>query len=179
MRGSLIAIAGGLIAVGALALARRSAGRTGSHEGSMALRDAVLSRELFKDSPPIEPGTMRAVVFDWNIGNGIATVVAFADGTTSLYLSSGGGVIGAGTHEPVARAAAAFREEAARVVSQFAPTDEFAQPPEDRARYYVVMQDRTLASGYFTSAELQQSGHPFRPLGERAQAVITAIRSTR
>ena len=38
----------------------------------------------------------------------VASVVMLADGTTSLYLSSGGGVIGAGQHKPVALATAAF-----------------------------------------------------------------------
>ncbi len=33
---------------------------------------------------------------------GTATLVALADGTTSLYLSGGGGIIGGGSHEAVA-----------------------------------------------------------------------------
>src|SRR5689334_23317524 len=37
-------------------------------------------------------------------GGGIATFVALADGTTSMYTSTGGGTIGAGFHPPVADA---------------------------------------------------------------------------
>jgi hypothetical protein len=35
--------------------------------------------------------------------NGTATLVCLADGTTSLYTSSGGGIIGGGMHESVVR----------------------------------------------------------------------------
>jgi hypothetical protein len=40
--------------------------------------------------------------------NGAATLVALGDGTTSLYLSSGGGIIGAGAHDQVAAATQQF-----------------------------------------------------------------------
>ena len=36
-----------------------------------------------------------AVLMDWGISRGTVTVAAFADGTASVYLSSGGGSIGA------------------------------------------------------------------------------------
>jgi hypothetical protein len=80
---------------------------------SALLRQKVLSREFLKGIPR-EAGAVRCVVMDWNIGSGVATLVAFRDGTTSIYLSSGGGVIGAGAHESVTRVAAVFRQEAAK-----------------------------------------------------------------
>jgi hypothetical protein len=45
---------------------------------------------------------------DWSMDNGTATLVAYDDGTTSLYTSTGGGVIGAGSHGEVRDAAEAF-----------------------------------------------------------------------
>lgn len=41
------------------------------------------------------------IVTDIGMGNGFATIVAFLTGDTSIYLSSGGGYIGAGNHKNV------------------------------------------------------------------------------
>jgi hypothetical protein len=45
--------------------------------------------------------------------SGVATMVALADGTTSMYTSSGGGIIGGGGHRAVATATHAFLESVA------------------------------------------------------------------
>lgn len=51
---------------------------------------------------------VRGALMDMGYPNGAATLVALGDGTTSLYLSSGGGIIGAGAHDQVATAAQRF-----------------------------------------------------------------------
>jgi len=70
------------------------------------LRDAVL--DLDPSSVGIhrapDAGTVWGLVMDWTLDDAVATVVSLADGTTSLYLSTGGGSIGAGEH-PAAEAA--------------------------------------------------------------------------
>jgi hypothetical protein len=47
-------------------------------------------------------------ILDWALDRGMATLFALDDGTASLYLSSGGGVIGGQFHELVNRAAKEF-----------------------------------------------------------------------
>jgi hypothetical protein len=42
---------------------------------------------------------------DGGVDNGTVTVVAFSDGTASVYLSIGGGFIGGKSHEAVRKAA--------------------------------------------------------------------------
>jgi hypothetical protein len=70
------------------------------------LRDAVLNLDPssvgIHQSPDVP--TVWGLVMDWTLDDAVATVVSLADGTTSLYLSSGGGSIGAGEH-PAAAAA--------------------------------------------------------------------------
>lgn len=44
---------------------------------------------------------LYGVVMDWNMGNGVITLVSFITGDTSLYISSGAGFIGAGQHDDV------------------------------------------------------------------------------
>jgi hypothetical protein len=41
------------------------------------------------------------VVMDMGMNGGTATILAFADGTVSMYTSGGGGTIGAGEHEQI------------------------------------------------------------------------------
>ena len=45
-------------------------------------------------------------------GGGFATLIAMSEGTTSLYLSTGGGVIGAGQHPSVGAANRELRQTA-------------------------------------------------------------------
>jgi hypothetical protein len=70
------------------------------------LRDAILNLDPASVGifPKPETGNIWGLVMDWSLDDAVATVVSLADGTTSLYLSSGGGSIGAGEH-PAAAAA--------------------------------------------------------------------------
>src|SRR5687767_15026125 len=145
--------------------------------GSEALREKLLSRELLRDIPGDPDGDgIRAVVFDWGMDNGSATLVAFDDGTTSLYFSGGGGIIGAGAHDAVRGAAASFREEALRVKPQFTPADAFPLPTGERSVFYVVTDSATLTSGPIPNSDLERGRPPFGELATRAQQVITEIR---
>ena len=44
--------------------------------------------------PGIGRDAVHVVLMDWHLEKGTATVVAAADGSASLYLSSGGGYVG-------------------------------------------------------------------------------------
>ena len=48
------------------------------------------------------------VIMDWDLGNGIMTLITYKTGDASMNLSTGGGVIGGGQHENVNKAAKAF-----------------------------------------------------------------------
>ena len=143
----------------------------------MELRKRVLSRSVFANVAASRSGQPRCVVMDWNLGGGnVATLVAFDDGTTSLYLSSGGGIIGAGAHETVKQAAAQFRETAIAERARFAPTTQFALPSDGRTVFYLVTDTDTLSTGPIVNAELQKGAHPLAHLARQAQAVIGAVR---
>ena len=149
--------------------------------GTLDLRLVVLRREFLAGVAPAPGGGPRAVVMDWGLDNGVATVVAYDDGTTSLYLSSGGGVIGAGAHEAVRQAANAFRAEAAARRNQFstvAANDSFTLPSDGWVTFYLVTDSATLRAGPIDTRLLAAGTHPLAPLGNHAQAVITSIRES-
>jgi|HubBroStandDraft_6_1064221.scaffolds.fasta_scaffold97652_4 hypothetical protein len=66
------------------------------------------SAETAGFSPAPTGRVVYGAVMDWTLDRGLATLFGLEDGTGSLYLSSGGGVIGGGFHEPVRQAVRAF-----------------------------------------------------------------------
>jgi hypothetical protein len=93
------------------------------------LRRAALgvTEDVVGKAPPEHPDVLGAVI-DIPSEGGTASVVAMADGTTSLYTSTGGGTIGAGAHEPVSRAARALLATLQSLIEMF-PADERVDLP--------------------------------------------------
>jgi hypothetical protein len=110
--------------------------------------------------------------------DGTATLVAYDDGTTSLYTSVGGGVIGAGSHEEVRDAAEAFRTEAERMLREFTAVlaaDSLPLPPPNAVSFYVIADSATFRAGPIATSLLIAGEHPLAALCNKAQAVIAAI----
>ena len=59
----------------------------------------------------------------------VMTLVALADGTTSLYFSNGGGMIGGGQHSRVAAATKRLVEIASRSLDLLSAASDFPLPP--------------------------------------------------
>src|SRR5688500_15913068 len=59
-------------------------------------------------SLPAGKTIVYGVIMDWGMGSATATTVSYQTGDASLYLSSGGGVIGGGQHPNVNSAAKQF-----------------------------------------------------------------------
>ena len=74
------------------------------------------------------------VVMDTVYPNGAATLAALADGTTSLYLSSGGGTIGGGEHADIAAATHRLVALAESAVDQIPVVADDGLPPEGSMR---------------------------------------------
>ncbi len=56
-------------------------------------------------SMPTDKTSVYGVAMDWEMGSATATTTAYQTGDASLYLSSGGGVIGGGQHQKINSAA--------------------------------------------------------------------------
>jgi hypothetical protein len=75
------------------------------------------------------------VLMEIGFRDAVATVVSLADGTTSLYFSTGGGVIGAGAHAAVRSAATSFIAAAETHRAHFTGATEHPQPAPGRVRF--------------------------------------------
>src|SRR6266496_5608660 len=83
----------------------RRGGGDSPHEVFLRLRGQLLEvdpAELGLSPSPRLP-RIWAMLMEMGLDTGTASLVAVADGTTSLHLSTGGGVIGGGEHQAVRR----------------------------------------------------------------------------
>ncbi len=88
-------------------------------------------------TPPAHPDVLGVVV-DIPSEGGVASVVAMADGTTSMYTSTGGGTIGAGSHQSVAAATHELLATLQRLLEMFPPDDRVDLPPADLVHITLV-----------------------------------------
>ncbi len=102
----------------------------------------------------------------------VATLAGVADGTTSLYLSNGGGVIGAGQHPAVAEATAAWLRAFEPARPLLAAVDD-PELPGEGVTQFVAVTPAGLLGAVAREAELGAGEHALSPLFLAAQAVLT------
>jgi hypothetical protein len=111
---------------------------------------------------------------------GMATLVVFADGTTSLYSSAGGGIVGVGQQRGVRGLSDAFLRQAGRANGglEDATGAEYPHPESGRVRFYLRTSTgvRTAEAG---EAELRAGRHPLSALFTAGHAVLDEIRPRR
>jgi hypothetical protein len=104
-----------------------------------------------------------------------ATILAVAEGTVSMYLSTGGGIIGAGEHVAVRAEGRRFRAVLADARGSLMPTTDFPLPTPGQVRFHAVFgPDRATAVA--SEALLRAGRHPLSPLYAAGQDLLTEIR---
>jgi len=144
----------------------------------MGLREQALNlkREKIGLPTPTKPTQPWAALMDWGMGSGTATVVAIADGTASVYLSSGGGSIGGGqSHESIRNAAKKMVTVAAEFQPQMRATNFYPLPRSGEVIFYVLT-DAGVFTATASEEELSSHRHPLSKLGDAAQEIVTQYR---
>lgn len=123
----------------------------------------------------VDKTTVVAVLMETGHAKAVVTLVAVTDGTTSLYFSNGGGIIGAGEHDAVKKVSKALVQNAAEFLSKASASKSFPLPKKGRVRFYLV-----TGGGVFTveasEDDLGNKRHPFSPLFHKGHELIAAIR---
>ena len=141
------------------------------------LREAVLSRAFLLQGTA-EGAAQKAFAADWRVSTDqLATLVSFEDGTTSIYFSSGGGVIGAGEVPTVKPVADRFRAAFNGLESHFRVVDSWPPPAPGNYVFYYLDRNATRATTPLSQSELESSNHALHGLVAEAQGLITAIRT--
>ena len=144
-------------------------GRKSPAEAYAGLRNMILTKR-----PPNFDG-FWGVVMDIRRHNGTATMIAVADGTISLYTSTGGGIIGLGPHEGPKRAAAALLAFAPQFCSVCQQSADFPIPSSGNTRFY-LMGPNAVFTAEAGSDELASGKHVLSPLFRKCDELLTEIR---
>lgn len=111
---------------------------------------------------------------------GVATLVVYADGTTSLYSSAGGAILGVGARSGVREVSEAFLTAAQPLHNTLdeAPAGDLPLPAPGRVRFYLRTNAgiRTAEAG---EDELRAGAHRLSPLFTAGQAVLDEVRPRR
>lgn len=115
------------------------------------------------------------VIMDWDLGEGTATLVSFSSGDASLYLSSGGGVIGGRGHENVKNSAAEFIKKAEQYLSKAVKSDDTSLPGKDGVKFYFLT-NKGKFIGQEKVENFDNNSSQWLDLFEEANKLITEIR---
>ena len=120
------------------------------------------------------PGATVAMM-EMPVGDATASIVAVADGTVSLYTSSGGGTLGAGEYLSARQAGHRFLRAAADHAAAMTPTTEFPLPTQGNVRFHVRTPDGDFSSEV-PEDTLRARRDELAPLYLAGQDVLTEIR---
>jgi len=124
---------------------------------------------------PSDGKRVWGAVMDMAFEGGVASLVSLLDGSTSLYTSTGGGVIGGGAHQNVVEATQAFLDAVAVYAPQFSPSDSDDLPEPGHVRFHALAFDGRRGADA-SEEELQARTHDLWPLYFSGHQVITALR---
>lgn len=140
-----------------------------------SLRQKWLGGEAIKAAgSELTPDGVIAVMMEFRAGKGAATLVGAKDGTASLYLENGGGIIGMGHHAPTAAASLAL-VGCARSYLEAIPTATDLALPTKGMRALRIITKAGVRSVEFAEKELSED-LPIAPLAFAAEHLLTNAR---
>lgn len=143
----------------------------------MGLRNMALNvrHEQLKLLIPSDQTKIFGVVMDWDLGGGTMTLITYQTGDASMYLSSGGGVIGGGQHENVNKASKEFVSMSQSYLENSLKTDTTTLPDKECFKFYFLTN-----KGKFVAQEsidnIENRTSKWLELFESANSVITELR---
>lgn len=117
------------------------------------------------------------VLMDWDMEGTTVTTVSYQTGDASMYLSSGGGVIGGGTHKNVNRAAKTFVNTAQTYLNKAVKTETTKVPEKDFV-YFYLLTNKGIFKGQVEMKNFESNKSKWTPLFEAGNQVITELRLT-
>ncbi len=146
-------------------------------ETYLQLRDLIFRLEPAKLG--LAPSTFTphvwGVLMETGYVVGTATLVSLADGTTSLYYSTGGGMLGRGDYAPVAEASRALVLQAEKALSQMASIREVPLPAVGQVRFSSLTYSG-ICTAEAAEVTLKSGNHPLSPLFVLAHNTLDQLR---
>ncbi len=150
--------------------------KAGVAEAYIELRASALDAGPTVGPPPADHPDVLGVLVDIPHGEAFATVVALADGTTSMYTSSGGGVIGGGQHIEIVQAARTVLRAVQANLVLFPADRDRGLPPVGFVRFTVIGPGGQRIAHVPEAAFWGQEPSPVADLIDPVQALISRLR---
>ena len=127
--------------------------------------DPAIYPKLRGHALELRPGTLadgavHVVLMDWHVNNGTVTVLAAADGTASIDLSSGGGFLGGGQKFPEIREAALRAVQLAEKLMPLFHATEATDLPVRGEVFFYVTANAGVRRAVATEAKLRDGTDP-------------------
>jgi hypothetical protein len=126
-------------------------------------------------NPSINAPHVWGVLMETGYTVGTATLVALSDGTTSLYYSTGGGMLGSGEYSPVAEASKALVTQAENFLQQMSSINKFPLPEVGQIRFIFLTYSGTLTTEA-SEKTLASGNHPLSLLYKLGHETLTQLR---
>jgi hypothetical protein len=125
------------------------------------LRDQIiaLTPAQLKLAPTAELPHVWAAFMEMSVADSVASLLAVADGASSLYFGTGGGIIGAGKHPQVRAANRRLLAALDAALMSLPPVADFALPDPGRVRF-AVMTFEGKRGADVSEEELKAGAHP-------------------
>lgn len=136
---------------------------------SMAFEASAEDIGLTNESP-------YGLIVDWHVGSGVATIVTYATGDASLYLETGGGIIGGYAHERVREAALNAVREGGGLTGLEPASGAPGLPTQEGQVTITVLRPEGAWTLRVREDDLWDAGHPAHAVWMSTQAVITELR---
>ena len=122
-----------------------------------------------------DPDKVYGVITDWDLGEGLATLVTFETGEASMYYSNGGGIIGGVGHDNVKKSVTMFISLAQSYLDKTIKTDTTMLPDKDCVKFYLL-----TPKGKFVAQEsiknIENESSKWLPFFEEGNKVISELR---
>lgn len=126
-------------------------------------------------TPENYPKEVWGMLMETGFESGSFTLLVLADGTTSLYFSNGGGIIGAGTHEKVQKASLTLLSGANYFRANTKPASSYPYPSTGEVKFYLM--GREGVTKYSAKEQdLGENKDPLSQLFHASHAVISELR---
>lgn len=133
--------------------------------------------EQLQISLPTDKTVVYGVIMDWGMDGATATVVSYQTGDASMYLSSGGGVIGGGQHQNVNNAAKQFVNLAQTYLDKATKTETTGLPSTDQVKFYLLT-NKGKFLGQDNMQNFENNSSEWLKLFEEGNKVLTELRMT-
>ena len=118
-----------------------------------------------------------SAVMDWDMGNDIVTLITPMTGEATLYVKSGGGIIGSGKYPAVSSAAQHFTSAAQIHLVHATPASSTPLPQRNCVQFFLLTNNGKF-SGTDLLTNIDNKTSLWLPLFEEANKVIAEMRAT-